>query len=167
MANEKIIRHQIADYIDTGDGETPAFELCGAGFTTLDEEPSAQSESSIYINDKSASSYVKSYETTFPFDSELIQSEKAVMALYEVGRNHLTGADAEKDYVRVELFEPVDSKENTYKARKFRVSVEVSSISGEGGEAVVVSGNLNAVGDFVEGEFNTQTKTFTEAGAVA
>ena len=26
--------------------------------------------------------------------------------------------------------------------------------------------SLNAVGDFVEGEFNTTTKTFTEAGSV-
>lgn len=164
MASEKVMRYQVADYLDTGVSGTAAYELCGAGFTTLDEEPSAQSESSIYINDKSASSTVKSYETTFPFDSELIKSEKAVMSLYEVGRNQLTGAAAEKDYVRVELFEPVASKENTFKARKFRVSVEVSSISGEGGEAITVSGNLNAVGDFVEGEFNTTTKTFTEAG---
>ena len=65
----------------------------------------------------------------------------------------------------MELFEPVSSKENTYKARKFRVAVEVASCAGAGGEAIKVTGNLNNVGTFVEGEFNTQTKAFTEAGA--
>lgn len=167
MANETVMRYQIADYLNTGTDDTEQYELCGTGFNNLDEEPSAQIDSKIYINDKTATSYVKSYETVFPFDSDLIASEKAVMALYDVGRNHKTGAEAEMDYVRVELFKPVESKENTFSARKFRVSAEVSSISGEGGEAIAVSGNLNSVGDFVEGEFNTQTKTFTEAGASA
>lgn len=36
-----------------------------------------------------------------------IQSSEAVMALYEVGRNHLTGADAMFEYVRVDLFRPL------------------------------------------------------------
>ena len=30
-----------------------------------------------------------------------------------------------------------------------------------------VSGNLNGVGDFVDGTFNTTTKTFTAAGETA
>ena len=83
------------------------------------------------------------------------------MALYNVGRNQLCGAEAEFDYVRVELFQPGES-ENTFKARKFKVSVEISSYSGAGGETVTVSGNLNAVGDFIDGTFNTKTRTFTE-----
>ena len=56
-------------------------------------------------------------------------------------------------------------KENTFYARKFRVSVEVSSITGAGGEIISQEGNLNQIGDVVIGEFNTQTKTFTEAAA--
>ena len=87
------------------------------------------------------------------------------MELYKIGRDELTGADAERDYIRVELFEPVASKENTFKARKFRVAVEVASCAGAGGETIKVTGNLNNVGTFVDGEFNTTTKTFTEAGA--
>ena len=85
------------------------------------------------------------------------------MELYKIGRDELTGADAERDYIRVELFEPVASKENTFKARKFRVAVEVASCAGAGGETIKVTGNLNNVGTFVDGEFNTTTKTFTEA----
>lgn len=168
MANESIMRYQIADYLGVLGAEKaaePTFELLGAGVNTLDENPAAQSDTKAYVNDRAASSIIKSYQPQFPFDTDLIKSEKAVMELYTIGRNELTGADAERDYIRVELFEPVASKENTFKARKFRVAVAVDSCAGAGGEAVKVTGNLNNVGTFVDGEFNTQTKTFTEAGA--
>ena len=129
------------------------------------QNPAAQLDTKAYINDKAASSIVKGYQPQCPFDTELIKSEEAVMELYKIGRDELTGADAERDYIRVELFEPVASKENTFKARKFRVAVEVASCAGAGGETIKVTGNLNNVGTFVDGEFNTTTKTFTEAGA--
>lgn len=162
---EKVMRHQIADYLNTGTAEEEAYALMGAGFNSLNEEAGAQTESVTYINDKSATKYVKSYETVFPFETDLISDEDAVTFIYDVGRNQKTGTDAETDYVRVELFSPVSAPEtpNTFKARKFRVSVEVSSTEGEGGSIVKMSGNLNVVGDFVDGTFDTSTKTFTPA----
>ena len=72
---------------------------------TLDENPAAQLDTKAYINDKAASSIVKGYQPQFPFDTDLIKSEEAVMELYKIGRDELTGADAERDYIRVELFE--------------------------------------------------------------
>lgn len=81
--------------------------------------------------------------------------------LYGVGRNHLVGADAEFEYCRVELFEGKSAAESTYAARKFLVSAEVSSIEGDKKQSV--KGNLNAVGDPVDGFFNTKTSTFTAA----
>ena len=164
--SQTIQRYQIADYLNVGtDKET--YELMGAGFNTLDENPAAQLDTKTYVNDRSATSTIKGYQAQFPYDTDLIASEKAVMYLYEVGRNQKTGAEAETDYVRVELFSPVSSKENTFKARKFHVSIEVSSFAGAGGETVKVTGNLNNVGSFIDGEFNTKTKTFTAAGAEA
>ena len=166
MANQTVMRHQIADYLNTGADEE-VWSLCSAGFNTLDESPAAQVDTKAYVSDKAASTNIKSYTLVFPFDTDLMKSEEAVMALYNIGRNQLTGAQAQLDYLRVELFEPVESKENTFKARKFKVSVEVATIAGAGGETVKVTGNLHNVGSFVDGEFNTQTKTFTEAGAAA
>lgn len=168
MANETVSRYQIADYLGVlGEGgKGPAtFELMGAGFNTLDENPSAQTDTKAYVNDRAASSIIKGYQPQFPFDTDLMKSEKAVMELYNIGRNELTGADAERDYIRVELFNPVAMKENTYHARKFRVAVEVSGCAGAGGEVVKVTGNLNNVGTFVDGEFNTEEKEFTETQA--
>lgn len=165
---ETIQRYKIADYLEIlGDDGQNSWELMGAGFNTLDENPSAQSDSKTYINDRNSTSAIKSYQTQFPFESDLIKSEKAIMELYKIGRDQATGADAERDYLRVELFLPVEGKDNTFKARKFRVSVEVSGLAGAGGETIIVSGNLNSVGNFVDGEFNTQTKIFTEVGEEA
>ena len=67
--------------------------------------------------------------------------------------------------MRVELFQPAEGAENTFPARKFKVAVEVSGMTGEGGGIMKVTGNLNGVGDFIDGTFNTATKTFTPAGA--
>ena len=39
-------------------------------------------------------------------------------------------------------------------------------MAGAGGEAIQVTGNLNNVGTFVDGEFNTATKMFTAAADV-
>ena len=156
---ETIIRNMIADYLDVGTGGTPEYVLMGTGFNSLDESPQAQVDTKAYISDKSATTTIKGYQAQFPFDTDLIKDEKAVMALYNVGRNQLQAGRAVMTYVRVELFE--DAAAGAYPARQFKVAVQVDSISGAGAEVIHVSGNLNGVGDFVAGTFNTSTKAFT------
>lgn len=162
MSRRNVIkRHQYADYLNISTEEsTPNWVLMGTGFTTLDEQPGAQSESVKYVNEKTSSSEVVSYETVFPFEADQIMDEDAIKEIYTIGRNHLIGADAQREYCRVELWDKATGT-NTFKARKFTVSVEVSETSGE--NKMNMSGNLNAVGDPVDGTFNTSTKTFTEA----
>ena len=155
---DAVMRYQVADYLATGDDK---FALMGVGFNTLDENPTAQKDAKTYINQKAQTTQIKSYQPTFPFDTDLISDEEAVMAIYDIGRNQKTGEDAELDYVRVELFKPVADQENVFEARKFRVAVEVANITGEGGGIMKVTGNLNGVGAFVAGTFDTTTKTFT------
>lgn len=152
-------RHDFADYLNIQTEEDPLFVLMGTGFTTLDENPGAQTSKKKYVNERASSSSITSYETVFPFTSDLIVQQEAVLALYKVGRNHYTGSDAEFQYIRVELWDKVADKEKEYAARLFVVSAEISSISGE--DEIAVSGNLNAVGDPVDGTFNTATRVFT------
>lgn len=152
-------RHQIADYLNIGTSESPNWVLMGVGFTSLNENFGAESESSKYVNEASESSSVTSYKSAFPFEAHLIKSQEAVHALYTVGRNHLVGAEAEFEYCRVELFEGKASAESTYAARKFLVSVEASSLEGDKKQSV--KGNLNVVGNPVDGYFNTKTPAFT------
>ena len=160
MKRNVVKRHQYADYLNVGTEAQPEWVLMGTGFTTLDEEPGAQSESVKYVCDKSSTSEVVSYETTFPFEAEQIMDEQAINEIYTIARNHYIGSDAEREYCRVELWNK-STGGNTFEARKFVVSVEVSSFSGE--NKMTISGNLNAVGDPVLGTFNTSTKKFQPA----
>ncbi len=172
MANA-MIRADIADYLNIStDPETPDWSLMGVGYNTLDENPRAQIDTKAYISDRSASSVTKGYQTQFPFDTDLMSDDKTIMFLYDIGRNQKTGGDVEADYVRVELFRQVMDTDgsspmpNTFTARKFRVAVEVAGMAGAGGEVIHVTGNLNNVGSFIDGQFNTSTKTFTPAVTV-
>lgn len=160
----KVIRYQIADYLNTSEtADTETYSLMGHGFNSLDENPAAKVDKTAYINDKSASGSVTGYENSFSFDTQFIDDEAAIQKIYKVARNQLTGTDAETDYVRVDLFGTETA--GAFPARKFKVAIEVSSVTGAGTEIVKVAGNLHQIGDFVEGTFNTATKTFTEAGS--
>lgn len=156
-----LIRNQIADYLEV-DGK---LELCGIGFTKLDESPGAQSDSTTYINEVTSSADIIGYETEFSYEFDAVPSQKALYALWKDGRNHHTGADAQHTYVRVELFNPIGTRtaeKAEYTARRFTVSNEVSDFTGSGGEKISASGTLHAVGDPVFGKFDTVSMAFTE-----
>ncbi len=159
----KVIRHMIADYLNTGTAGKEEYALMGAGFSALDENPSAKVDKTPYINDRSTSGSIVGYENSFAFDTQFISDEAAIKFIYDIARNQKVGAEAETDYVRVDLYETASA--GAYPARKFRVAVEVSGITGAGTEIVKVAGNLHQVGSFVEGTFNTETKTFTPAAS--
>lgn len=160
MADNKrvaMLRNKIADFLEIND----VFELLGIGFTQLNESPSAQSESTIYINEVSSTTDITGYETEFPFETDLIPAQPGVLALYNVGRNHYTGEKSQFQYARVDLWNPVKGSDGEFLARLFRVSAEVSDVEGDGGEKIAVSGTLYAQGDPVLGKFTLATKTFT------
>ena len=149
-----LLRNAIADYAEI-DG---VFELMGTGFTTLDESPNAQTDSETYINESTASTDITGYETEFSYESRLIPSQKAIYKLWKMGRDHATGTDAQLKYVRVELFNPIGEATEAaaeFTARLFTVANEVS------GEKISVSGVLHAVGDPIQGKFDTVAKKFT------
>jgi len=151
-----IMRNQIADYIKVGEN----FELMGVGFSSLDENPNAKTISKTYVSQTTGTTVVTSYQTEFPYSADMIDSEEAIMALYKVGRNHLTGAEAMFEYVRVDLFDPVPDQLNAFEARLFIVTNEVSNNAGEGGDPLTLAGTLKCVGDLVLGYFDTSQRVF-------
>ena len=156
-------RYQQPDYIDVSGGSgTPRYELLGFGVTQLDNSPSAQTTSKRYVNQKSATQSIGSYEWTAPLEFDLIRSEKAIEFIADIGENEKTGVDAETLYVKVYMNKPVASKQNTFEAKQRRVAVEIADFSDNDGE-IQGSGNLLGKTDWVNGEFNTETKTFTPA----
>jgi len=161
---DKVSRYKIADYINTTPNTvTETLTFMGKGFNSLNENPGAQMDEKTYISDTTATSSVKSYKTQFPYDCDVIKDQVAAMYLYNIGRNHAIGVDAETDYIKVDLYDPcVVGSAQFFKARKFRVCIEVSGAAGAGGETMVSTGNLNTVGDPILGYFDTVTKKFTE-----
>ncbi|MFV0529480.1 MAG: hypothetical protein ACK5MN_12305 [Lachnospiraceae bacterium] len=152
-------RRGYADYLDCGTAEAPAYALMGAGFTKLDETPGAQTSGKRYVNDASQSSSITGYDSSFPFEADQIVSEEAIAKICEIGLLRKTGADAETNYVRVDLDKKVGT-ETEYEARQFKVAIEVSDFADSDGE-MTASGNFKPIGDPVLGKFNTATKAFT------
>ena len=77
-----------------------------------------------------------------------------------------TGADAETLYVKVYLNKPIPEQANKFEAKQRRVAVEVAEFSDNDGE-IQGSGNLLGKTDWINGTFDTTTKTFTPGGAAA
>lgn len=156
---KKVIRYMVADYLNTGTDDAENYSFMGSGFSALDENPSATVDETAYISDKSASGSITGYKNVFPFDTQFISDDVAIKHIYDVARNQKTGGEAETDYVRVDLY--ANEEGTSYPARKFRVAIEVTGITGAGTEIMKVAGNLHQVGNFVEGTFDTSTKMFT------
>lgn len=156
-----LIRNMIGDYLEV----SGKMELCGIGFTKLNESPGAQSDSTTYINETTSSSDIIGYETEFPYEFDAIPSQKALFTLWLDGRDHHTGDAAQHTFVKVDLFNPIGTPSEAaaeYKARMFTVSNEVSEFSGDGGQKIIASGTLHAVGDPIFGKFDTVSMKFTE-----
>ncbi|MBU3107140.1 hypothetical protein [Clostridium gasigenes] len=152
-------RRSYANYINVGTAGAADYELMGAGFTDLNEAPSAQTASKKYVNDKSATKSIIGYDWSTAYVTDMIKSEKAVEFICNIGEMQLIGAECETDYVIVDL-DKKGTADGEFKARKFRVAIEVASFDNNDGE-MAASGNLLGVGDLQTGAFNTKTKTFT------
>ena len=159
-------RHMEADYLNIGTTEEPEFALCGTGFTSLNENPSAQTSSKRYINSVSNRQSVNGYQWTAPFEADQIRSEEALEYIRKISDGLLVGADCETEFVQVDLDKPAEEGENTFHARQRIVAIGISSVTDNTGE-MGFSGTFYGVTDPVEGTFNTKTKTFTAAGAAA
>ncbi len=137
-----------------------AFELLGAGFTELNESPSAQTTSKRYINQSSSSQSVTGYEWGTSFNTDQINSEKAIEFIREIGEMQKTGADTETEYLIVDL-DKQGTAEGTFRARKFKVAIAVDSFDDNDGE-LGISGNFLGQSDPVEGTFTLTSKEFAE-----
>lgn len=157
-------RYQEADYLDVGTSGAEKWAFMGTGFSKLDDSPSAQTTSKRYVNNKSTTKSIGSYDWSAPFEMDLIEEEEAVDFIAQIGRKEKTGADAEANYVRVDL--NGEKGEHGYPARKRKVAIEVADFTDNDGE-IVGSGNLLGKGDWVEGHFDPSTKKFTEGTAEA
>ncbi|MDU1453150.1 MAG: hypothetical protein E6912_00030 [Paeniclostridium sordellii] len=149
-------RKIVADYLKVG----KEFVFMGTGFTELNESPSAKTKSKQYINEQSATTSITGYETEFGFETDQIRDEKAIDFICNIGELQKIGADAETEYIKVDLDKPAKA-ENGFRARKFKVAVSIDDFEAKDNE-MSAKGKLLGMGDLVVGTFDTSTKTFTE-----
>lgn len=145
-----------ANYLKVKD----AFELLGTGFTELNESPSAKTTSKRYINQSSSTQSVTSYEWGTSFNTDQINSEKAIEYIRDIGEMQKTGADAETEYLIVDLDKP-GTAEGSFRARKFKVAIAVDSFDDNDGE-LGISGSFLGQSDPIEGTFTVAAKEFAE-----
>lgn len=155
---------------DKSDVAEEQIELMNVGVTSIEETSNPTEKSVQYVGDKSKTNTVTGYDNQFAIESNLIKNNKVIEYLFDVFRQRKTGRDAQQNYYIVELWNPVeDSPENTkYKARKIMTTAVIESKTDTAGENITFSGTLKGVGDFIYGQFDTSTKTFTpDSGAMS
>ena len=159
----QILRWMIADFLNVGTDVAPDYVLMGTGFNKIDEQLNPQTKETAYVDDKSKTTRTLGYKNVFPFDAEAFTDETAVMKIYNIARDRKVGTAAEVDYIRTDITvdETGTPLATAVPARKFRCSVEVTEFSGSPTEELKLTGNLNGIGDHVDGTFMLATKAFT------
>lgn len=152
-----VMTYDEAHYFDIGDSTTPNVQL-GTVITQLDENSNPNEQTKQYIHQKSSTTKVTGFENEFPITSDLVKNEAVSEYFYGIFRDRKVGTDAQVIHYIVELWN--STAENVYKARKITQTVSISGKTANPGEQISYTGSLKG-GDFIDGTFNTSTKTFT------
>lgn len=155
------MREKLMHFLNIGTKEAPKYALLGDGINSLTEEFNPEAESKHYINMASASNSVKSYAPSISVEKEYIKNEELQKWIDEKVRILPTRADAEADYIRINILEGA-SADGTYPAIKRPCTYQFDSIGGDGGGPIMNSMTITSNGDAVQGTFNVKTLTFTE-----
>lgn len=162
---EDVMAYDEALYLDVEETKSKDasedIQLMNIGVTKFDESSNPTEKSKQYVGEKSKTNTVTGYDNQFSIESDLIKNEKVIQYLYAIFRDRKVRKYAQQNLYIVELWNPVKEQENTYKARKLLTTAVISGKTSAPGETITFNGALKGVGDFVDGTFNTSTKTFT------
>lgn len=135
--------------------------VLGGVITEMSESSNPIEKEKQYMNEKSKKFRVTGFSNEFPITMDMVKGDKVFDHMYNLFYERKTGTDLDITHYIVNLWEPVESQENTYKARKIVQTCEITECSGNPGEQKQIKGSLKG-GDFVYGTFNVSTKTFSE-----
>lgn len=135
--------------------------VLGGVITEMTESSNPTEQEKQYIHQKAKTTKVTGFNNEFPITEDLVKGDKVCEHMYNLFYERKVGNDLDMDHYIVNLWEPVDGQENTYKARKITQTCEITEANGGAGEQKQITGSLKG-GDFVYGTFNTSTKSFSE-----
>ena len=153
-----VMTYDEAHYFDIGTSTTPNVVLGGV-ITQLDENSNPNEQEKQYITQKSSTTKVTGFANEFPITMDLVKNEEVSEYFYEIFRDRKVGTDAQVIHYIVELWNETTTT-GVYKARKITQTVSITGKVANPGEQINFTGSLKG-GDFVDGTFNTSTKTFT------
>ena len=145
------------DYINVTPNEaTPTLAYMGKGFSALNEKPNAQTKAKRYVSDKSSTSNVNMFESSWDYTADQIRSEAAVKYLTDCAELHRTGSDAITQFYIVDSDRPAESGSTTkFHCRKFEVAIAPSQMGDDDNE-MTAEGSILGRGDPEEGVFDLE-----------
>ena len=151
-------RTDILHFMDVtdADGVTPetegdtVWDQMGVGWTSVTENPSAQTKPRKFINEKSERKNITSYSPSFAYEALLMFLKPSIRKVYDIYTKRKTGTVAVIFMVTVDAFETAVG--GYYPARKGRYAVEVSSCDDD--DDMIIKGNFNGQGDEAIGWFD-------------
>jgi hypothetical protein len=159
MTEEKIMRSQVATFLNTGIPATPVWSLLGVGIVDAAIQYNPQTSEEIFIHQDSGTTEIESYKPTMPVEATAYNGNAAFEKIDAIRKARAVGADAYAEIVNVWLYETPTAE--AYPAEKQDVSIQLESFGGAGGEGAKINFSLNYRGDAVQGTFNPTTSTFT------
>lgn len=152
------MRNGLASYLNLAkNSDTAQWSLMSVGFTDLTENPTARVVAKQYIGDKNPSSRVVGYDWNTAFTTDQILDDEAVQFICNIGAKQLTGEECERDYIIVDLDQPVAEQTDVYEARLFRVAIQVTGFPAADG-MLTAAGTLLSLGEPKSVQFNVSTK---------
>ena len=155
-----VMRHQWASYMNTGTGETEAYNLIGEGFTSFPESKNPKEYTRKYINSKTEKSDVIGYSPSIAYSCDVLTDDPVVSKIVEITDKEFVGDATHVDVVSVNLWEQSGSTTGTYVAYK-RTYAIIPDGKGDGTDALIYTGTMKAVGEMTPGTFVLTSKTFT------
>lgn len=156
MPNELIMRAKLAHYMECG---TPgAYELMGEGFTDLTESKNPKTYARQYVHMTTESTDVIGFSPSNAYSVDVYSANPVAARIVKATDEEQVGSDARVNICEVHLWEP-GTTAGTYIAYE-RIYAIVPDGKGSGVEALVYTGNFQAVGESQKGIFTIATKAF-------
>lgn len=148
--NNIVKRTQMIPYMDMGTDESPKYVQMGTGWTKFDDNSSAQTESTKYINMDTEQEDTTSYKVSYSFECDLMSSEETIKRIYRAYKDRKVLSECEVKVATVDMFD--GDKASGYTAYLDTLAIAVSGIS-ENNNKMQMSGALNGKGDPIKGKF--------------
>lgn len=158
----KIDRTEWAEFLNTTpNGTSESWAIVGVGITDKATDYNANVTEEKWIINKNANKSVDSYGLSSSVEQTAYKGDGVFEFVDNIRYRLLTGSDAETEDIQVDKYSVTNANTTpTYRARKWKVAIEISS---DGGDSAKVNYNIHYIGDPTFGTvtFTNGIPTFT------